>query len=236
MAMVTRLLRDVYRSHGDYGSIGLDRYPLFNESHRNDLNQKIVQHYAMREIAFDTDDMFIFELRAKMNEIMPPYNELYMSAALKYDILSTTDLTASTQSTMSGDSTTETTSTSDTDNTSTGRGVQSEPPASELSADGQYATGISDSQSASTMKQSAGNSGNSSESRKASGASRTLGRTTAGSALVQAFRDTIVNVDMLIVNDLEELFMQILSSDDDDFASLGYYPYSAAFPFYPYGV
>lgn len=234
MARMTRLLRDVYQSHGDYGSIGLDRYPILHENHRQVLNQLIVQHYAMREIGFDTDDMFIFELRAKMNEIMPFYNELYKTTDLQYDILTTTDITGSSQGSSESSSESDTTADNNTVTNSTGRGVQSEPPASELSAEGQYATGISDSQSRSDVDQKSGSKGTASDSRSSSGVSRTVGRTAAGSALVQAYRDTIVNVDMMIVNELEELFIQILTTDEDDIPR-GYFPYYA-YPAYPFGV
>lgn len=232
VAMRTRLLRDVYLSHGSFGSIGLDRYPIFDEAHREPLNQKIVQHYAMREIGFDTDDMFIFELRAKMNEIMPVYNELYYTQTIKYDPLMTSDITTTTES--ASDSSTDTSSHSDnsTKNDNTGRGVQSEPPASELSGNGQYATGISDSQSHGEVSQAADNTATGHDSRKGSATARTAGRSTAAPVLVQAYRDAIVNVDMMVVSELEELFMQILSTDDNDIVRFPTF----LNPLFPFGV
>lgn len=54
-----------------------ESYPIYNENYRNILNRKILKHYYLREIGFETYAMWRFKLNAKMNEIMPYYNELY---------------------------------------------------------------------------------------------------------------------------------------------------------------
>ena len=234
MAMQTRLLRDVYLSHGSYGSIGLDRYPIFNDSHREVLNTKIVQHYAMREIGFDTDDYFIFELRRKMNEIMPPYNDLYRTQTIDFDPLSTTDM----QTVMTGKSSAVSDSTTGpkgaNDTVSSGRGVTSETPASQLSENGQYASGISDSRSRSTVTESADGTAHGTDNRDTSGTTRTTGRGAAAAPLIQAYRDIIVNVDMMIVGDLEELFMQVLSTPDNDIPKFDYPGYPSIYGGLPF--
>lgn len=232
MAFQTRLLRDVYLSHGINGDIGLDRYPIFEESHRGELNEKIVQHYAMREIGFETDDMFIFELRRKMNEIMPPYNKLYESETFLIDPMSTIDM-SSVDSGESNDSTHSDQTHSGTNNTETkGRGVTSEPPAQQLSGNGQYATGVSDSHSTADVTENATTGADATQSGTRSSQSRQTGRSGPEATLVQAYRDIILNIDMLIVNDLEELFMQILSTGDNDIPRYGTgYPMYGGYPF-----
>lgn len=52
-------------------------YPIFNESYRNVLNRKIIDHYYFREIGFETISLWQYKLRVKLNEIMPFYNQLY---------------------------------------------------------------------------------------------------------------------------------------------------------------
>lgn len=37
-----------------------DYYPIYDESHRVELNEKIVRHYALREIGQETAQQFIF--------------------------------------------------------------------------------------------------------------------------------------------------------------------------------
>lgn len=67
----------------------LDEYPIFDESYRNSLNEKILEHYWFREIGAETPDRFNFYLRRRMNEIMPYYNQLYISQMIEFDPLAT---------------------------------------------------------------------------------------------------------------------------------------------------
>lgn len=67
--------------------IGLEDYPIFEEEYRELLNKKIIEHYYFNEIGFETPERFIFELNKKMNEIMPYYNQMYLSTFLNIDPL-----------------------------------------------------------------------------------------------------------------------------------------------------
>lgn len=69
--------------------LNLNSYPIFDESYRNTLNNKIVTHYYFREIGLPTPDKFNFYLGMRMNEIMPYYNKLYESELIKFDPLIT---------------------------------------------------------------------------------------------------------------------------------------------------
>ena len=80
-----------YLIEGNY-DLGLKDYPIFDESYREQLNNKIIQHYYFREIGFETEALFKNRLNQKMNEIMPYYNQMYESSKLKIDPLSTIDL------------------------------------------------------------------------------------------------------------------------------------------------
>lgn len=70
-----------------YAKIGLADYPIFNEAHREELNNKIIRHYYFREIGFETSALFSWKLRQLMFEIMPYYNQLYESELLEIDPL-----------------------------------------------------------------------------------------------------------------------------------------------------
>lgn len=65
-----------------YTQLGLNDYPIFDETHREILNNKIIRHYYFREIGFETVEQFRFMLRRTMHEIMPYYNKLYESELL----------------------------------------------------------------------------------------------------------------------------------------------------------
>lgn len=67
----------------------LSTYPMYIPSNpftysviptRDELNNKILNHYKYREIGFETIGRFIDELEITMNEIMPYYYSLYKSA------------------------------------------------------------------------------------------------------------------------------------------------------------
>lgn len=84
MAFVTPQLRRVLNMGYD---LGLKNYPIFSESHRQELNEKIVNHFRYREIGFETIHQFIFALNRKMFEVMPFYNQLYESEELEISAL-----------------------------------------------------------------------------------------------------------------------------------------------------
>lgn len=54
-------------------------FPIYNESHREELCKKILLHYYFREIGVETTGAWKVKLQMKMNEIMPFYNKLYQS-------------------------------------------------------------------------------------------------------------------------------------------------------------
>lgn len=70
----------------------LSTYPLFTPVDnafvkeliptREELNQKLLNHYKYREIGFETVGRFLEELEIAMNEIMPYYNQLYKSVEI----------------------------------------------------------------------------------------------------------------------------------------------------------
>jgi len=72
--------------------IGLTDYPIFDESYRAVLNRRIINHFAYREIGFETPAMFRFYLNNTLDEIMPVYNKLYLAQA-QINGLTAVDLT-----------------------------------------------------------------------------------------------------------------------------------------------
>lgn len=56
-------------------------FPIYDESHRADLCKKILRHYYMDEIAFETRGLWQLAINTKLIEIMPQYNSLYKASA-----------------------------------------------------------------------------------------------------------------------------------------------------------
>lgn len=71
----------------------LGSYPIFDEAYRHALNVKIIKHYYLREIGQETAALWKFFLQRKMQEIMPYYNQLYLSELLEFNPLYDVDLT-----------------------------------------------------------------------------------------------------------------------------------------------
>lgn len=67
-------------------TLNLSAYPIFDETYRESLNEKIISHFYFREIGQETPDRFNYMLARRMNEIMPYYNQLYKSEAMAANI------------------------------------------------------------------------------------------------------------------------------------------------------
>lgn len=63
-----------------------NNFPIFDENYRESLCTKIIMHYYTREICEETVGLWKLRLATRMNEIMPFYNQLYLSTQEKFDI------------------------------------------------------------------------------------------------------------------------------------------------------
>lgn len=70
-----------------YARLGLDGYPIYDESKRKQLNDKFIRHYWMREIGCETVGHFCLWCSNTFNEIMPYYNKLYEAELLNVEHL-----------------------------------------------------------------------------------------------------------------------------------------------------
>lgn len=68
-------------------------FPIFDEAYREVLERKIVRHYYTREIGYETVGRWKLALENKLNEIMPYYNKLYRSELLDFNPLYTHNIT-----------------------------------------------------------------------------------------------------------------------------------------------
>lgn len=232
MSLYTIELR--YLIEGNY-DLGLKDYPIFDESYREQLNNKIIQHYYFREIGFETEALFKNRLNQKMNEIMPYYNQMYESSKLKIDPLSTIDLEEvfSRKSKTTGEGTSSTSGTGNntnnfnsTDTTDYGKIskfsdiAQAQTTPNEILND-KYLTSatVDDGQDkntntgTNTSQTESTTSGTSTDERNLD-EDTTLTRkgnngTASESELLNMYRETFLNIDMMIIDDLDELFLGI---------------------------
>ena len=68
-------------------------FPIFDENYRAVLENKILKHYYTREIGAESVGLWKLWLNTRMNEIMPYYNKLYASELIKFNPMYDVDLT-----------------------------------------------------------------------------------------------------------------------------------------------
>lgn len=201
------------------GDIGLNNYPIFNSAYREHLNGRIIGHYYNREIGMETSDMFIWAVEQKMMEVMPYYNKLYSTEQISYDPLSTVDI----RTLLSGE--TDTTSESDTTATnetgSKSRSIQSDTPQTMLKPDADYATSGADSLGESTVESVS--TGTATEKSETDSETHTTGYQGVPAELIMRYRDSLLNIDLSVIAELEECFMQVWNTTDPYTPQRGYY-------------
>ena len=202
-----------------------DNFPIFDESYRSVLCSKILKHYYTREISAETVGLWQLWLNTRMGEIMPYYNKLYESALLEFDPFKDTNYTRNHGGTFTGDTVRNGRSEIDVDNSVTSNGTSnsknlfSDTPQGAITniENESYltnATLIKDTDTNTTNTD--GNS--TTQNTETTGITNTdnwietiVGKqsTVSYSKLLQEFRDTFLNIDVMIINDLGDLFMNL---------------------------
>lgn len=211
-----------------YAALGLDKYPIYDETHRSELNAKIVRHYFMREIGTETIPMFRLYMDEAMRLIMPGYNKLYQSALLDVQhfagvtrevaegIVRDLDKTGSLNRTRTDKGTSTNTSSDSADSTTkyldTAQGAVKNLDDGYLTwvqKDSSTSTGNSDGSTTGETKQTDGTTDNEDES-----TDRTLSEKLTDPRFLAKLEDLsrgLLNIDRMVVNDREvaQCFMGI---------------------------
>ena len=77
MAKYTMELRQVIELYNEEFNDIMETYPLFNEAYRTELNKNIINNLFLREIGYETPEIFLMKLRNWFDLSMPYYNQLY---------------------------------------------------------------------------------------------------------------------------------------------------------------
>ena len=208
MATFTIYLKDVIEIFPD---IGLGEYPIFDERHRIVLNQKIVDQYYNHEIGLETVSMFKLAMKRKMSLIMPFYNQHYALSAIALEALSTADFTNEGSTAGNNENTSDAVNDSESDASS--RAVSSDTPQTALQENADYATAMQDNISKAIAK-AVSNQKDVGKQDTAS-TNRSHGYQGHQPQLIMAARQTLINIDGMVIDELAELFMQVWSNGDD---------------------
>jgi hypothetical protein len=195
--------------------LGLADYPLFEASYRQALNLKIKTHFMYQEIGHETVEQFTFSMKRRMNEIMPLYNELYKSTKLEFDPLSTMDIHTVVSGSAEQQSAATTTNETSSEVDAKSKNVASAFPQVQLSGNADYATSGADANSQTESTAEANETSNASNTSSNDQDSHTTGYQGSPAELIQRFRAAILNVDMLIIAELDVLFMGVWNNGDE---------------------
>lgn len=164
-------------------------FPIFDENYRKPLCIKILRHYYTREICEETFGLWKLRLEARMNEIMPYYNQLYNSELLKFNPLHDTDITTQHSKHNNGE------------NDSVTRNRFSDTPQGGL-------VGVeNDSYLTSAAKDTTNGNYKATEDYNQTITGKAQGGTF--SKMLKEFRETFLNIDKMIINDLSDLFFNL---------------------------
>lgn len=237
MAKYTTELRSICEElsgvgHGGYGIVNqvvtaaipkiFDfSWPVFDEAYRVPLERKILMHFYTREIGMETYGLWKMRLNVKLNEIMPYYNKLYESELLKFDPLHNVDVTTTNDMSRNENSkgTSDTTEEFERDMTTDGAdydlysatpqgglaGVDSEEYLTEAT---KYLKGAGENET-NTGNRNTDTTNNVDTTENY--VNKIVGKNSAESfsEMVMKFRETFLNIDMLVIGELEELFMML---------------------------
>lgn len=197
MAKYTITLQTLIKNNFDFG---LNGYPIFENSYREKLNKKILNHYFNDEIGFETAELFKFYLNQKLEEIMPYYNTLYnaQKTALT-NLYDTPEFQEIYNRNANGNS--------NSNSNSESRELYQDTPQGKINlsdlADQKWATNASLNQN----KNNDSSSNNTSEN---------ANRTVHGNSnefyidVLRRIHNNLLNIDLLIINELQDLFMGIM--------------------------
>lgn len=203
--------------------LGLNEYPLHESVKREDLNKLIKDHFMYQEIGHETVEQFTFSLKRKMNEIMPTYNQLYKSIQHTYNPLETVNIRTESEGEESQTSEGETASNTKSDIDAHSENLTSNYPQTMQTGGMNFASagGEGKSKTETTADVAESSEAKSSADRRAT--STTKGYQGVPAQLIMAERAAIINVALLIIGELDSLFMQVWGTSDEYSATKGFY-------------
>lgn len=196
---------------------------IFNEAYRSVICSKILKHYYLREIGAETVGVWVLWMNTKMEEIMPYYNKLYESAELEFNPFHDVDLTRQHETKYDGK--TDTTDNGTRDTTSMGEATSDNTNYDLFSDTPQGALIGVDNETYLSSARKTTDSGNSTDKNTTKESTNTTGTSNTNSTenyietikgkqgtesysdLLNKYRDTLINIDLMIIDEFSDLFM-----------------------------
>lgn len=182
---------------------------FFNPLYRPILCQKILKHYYFREICCETVGLWKTWMNTKLEEIMPYYNQLYKSELIEFDPMANIKLISKHETKTNVDSNGN--STSKNNRTDTQKDLYSDTPQGAL-------TGVETEKYLTNARKiiETGDKTDETQYKDNQDSTENYNETITGknsgesfSEMLNKYRETFINIDMMIINEFEELFFHL---------------------------
>ena len=192
-------------------------YDFYEESKKEQFEQKFIDYFYMREIEHATAEEFKHELRTKLNLIAPYYKQLYETELKSKNIefLLNKDL----KETFIREVESDTESLSNFNNESSGKAkvetlsTTNDTPQNRIDDLDKYISSASKDKNTSDTSSSDNGSSISQNSNSAKEETTLISKgnigTTSSAQLLRDWRDVLINIDMMILEECEELFFKL---------------------------
>lgn len=184
---------------------------------KDKLARKIVEHYFMREIGFETPYLFKHFAKVKMQEIMERMLPLIYSSSIKYDPLINVDYTETLERNVTGTAENEGFSNSSSSNNSSSTSIGSDTPQGRITKEdilnGIYASNSSFVESESSIKDNTSNNSTGSSNTDENYTKKIKGNSGVSATaqkMIEQYRNNIIAIDENIINELNSLFMRFI--------------------------
>lgn len=194
-------------------------FPIFDEQYRAGLCKKILRHYYTREICCETVGRWKLFLSDKMKNIMPYYNQLYQSELLKIQPLVSVNRSVTHEGSGSETKTTNrsgtNSSSSRTDGSTNTWSYYSDTPQGGIDGldSNDYLTNATHNTGTdvanSTLNGSTTDNETGTGERSDNYVDKISGYEGNQSEMLLKFRETFLNIDMMIINELKDLFFTL---------------------------
>ena len=193
------------------------KYDFYEESKKEQFEQKFIDYFYMREIEHATAEEFKHELRTKLNLIAPYYKQLYETELKSKNIefLLNKDL----KETFIREIESDTESLSNFNNESNGKAkvetlsTTNDTPQNRIDDLDKYISSASKDKNTSNTSSSDNGSSISQNSNSAKEETTLISKgnigTTSSAQLLRDWRDVLINIDMMILEECEELFFKL---------------------------
>lgn len=188
-------------------------YPIFDENYRKIIETKILKHYYTREIGFESVGLWLLKLETKLNEVMPYFNKLYNSELLEFNPFYDVDVKTTSKRTTNTNSITKAEDKTNVDNDSIDRVLYSDTPQGSLKnvENETYLTNATKTLSEATTNSVSNSNSENNINNLDDYIDNVIGKRggESFSKMLMEFRETFINIDLLVIDALSDLFMNV---------------------------